>query len=303
MYRPSGETRGRVEVVLGHRQQHPPLAAGHVDHDQFAVRLARRVPLPPPGEHRGAVRRQLERLAVQRPSRLGRQVPQPGGIRRPFGPFGGVVGQHGFLVPAGPPDLRFLHLVGVDGEQPGLVGPQVVIPEPDRRGLVQDGGDPGVLALLAQPGVVRGAVAVARGRPGRPGRAPTTMPPASLATSAAVTPPGSAATTRASPPAAGSSQSAATSPASGSGLRGRVGTPGGEQQRSVRQEAGAALALGGPGQPGGPGRPGVDPPDAGQVLLLVGTQRLHRRREPGPVRGQPQRRHPRHRHEVAEIME
>ena len=46
--------------------------------------------------------------------------------------------------------------------------------------------------------------------------APTTIAPASLATSAAVTPPGSAATTRASPPTAGSSQSAATSPASGS---------------------------------------------------------------------------------------
>lgn len=46
--------------------------------------------------------------------------------------------------------------------------------------------------------------------------APTTIAPASLATSAAVTPPGSAATTRASPPAAGNSQSAATSPESGS---------------------------------------------------------------------------------------
>ena len=54
--------------------------------------------------------------------------------------------------------------------------------------------------------------------PGEPGStgAPTTIAPASLATSAAVTPPGSAATTRASPPAAGSSQSAATSLASGS---------------------------------------------------------------------------------------
>src|SRR5271165_1244015 len=39
----------------------------------------------------------------------------------------------------------------------------------------------------------------------------TTIPPASLATSTAVTPPGRAATTRASPPAAGSSHSAATS--------------------------------------------------------------------------------------------
>jgi hypothetical protein len=88
--------------------------------------------------------------------------PGSGGSRRPFGPFCCVVGQRGFLVPAGPPDFRLEYLVGVDREQPGLVGPQVVIPEPDRRGLVQDSGDPGVLALLAQPDVVRGTVAVAR---------------------------------------------------------------------------------------------------------------------------------------------
>ena len=34
----------------GAAEQHPPLAAGHVDHDQLAMRLARGVPLPPAGE-------------------------------------------------------------------------------------------------------------------------------------------------------------------------------------------------------------------------------------------------------------
>jgi len=83
---------------------------------------------------------------------------------------------------------------------------------------------------------------------------------------------------------------------------GRVGAPGGEQQRPVRQEARAALALRGPGQPPGRAALRVDPPDAGQVLLLVGAQGLHRRRQPGPVGGQPQRRHPRQRHEVAQLV-
>ena len=82
-----------------------------------------------------------------------------------------------------------------------------------------------------------------------------------------------------------------------------IGTLGGEQQRPVGQEPRAALALGGPGQPPGRAALRVDPPDAGQVLLLVGAQRLHGRRQPAPVRRQPQRRHPRYRHEVAQVME
>ena len=68
------------------------------------------------------------------------------------------------------------------------------------------------------------------------------------------------------------------------------------------KEPGAALALGGPGQPARRAALRVDPPDAGQVLLLVGAQGLHRRGQPGPVGGEPQRRYPRQRHEVGQIM-
>src|SRR5689334_4301062 len=81
---PVGRDPRVLEVVLGYRQQHPALAAGHVDRDQVAVRLAGWLPHPPTGDHRGPVRRQLERLAVQRPPRLGRQVAKAGGIHRPF---------------------------------------------------------------------------------------------------------------------------------------------------------------------------------------------------------------------------
>jgi hypothetical protein len=297
---PVGRDPRALEIELRQAEQHPSLAGGHVDHDQLAVRLARGVPLPPAGNDRGAVRCQLERLVVQRPSRLGREVAEPGGFPGPFGPIifvvhFGVVGHLGFLVPAGPPDVRLRHLAGIDREQPRLVGPQVVIPEPDRRGLVQDSGDPGVCALLAQLSVV----AVARGGQDRRADDDAAGVPGHLGGH-------HAAGRRGHHPrlAAGRGEQPQRGDLTGIAVLGLdgVGPPGGEQQRPVGQEARGALALGGPGQPPGRAALRVDPPDAGQVLLLVGAQRLHRRGQPGPVGRQPQRRHPRHRHEVPQVI-
>ena len=344
---PVGRDPRAGEVELGRGQQHPPLAAGHVDHDQFAMRLARGVPLPPSGDDRGAVRGQLERFPVERPSRLGREVTQPGWFRRPFGPFmpltfSTLCSTHfrhpKLFVPPSPSDVSFLHLVGVDGEQPGLVRPQVVVPVPDRRRLVQDGADPGVLALLAQPRVVLGGAA----RGGRPrgtsrcvwfhGGATPGPPweepilPDLLARGgqhrrADHDPAGvrghlggrdAAGQGRHDPGlTAGRGEQPQRGDITGVGVRSGVlparigisGPPGGEQQRPVGQETRAALALGGAGQPPARAAVGVDSPDAGQVLLLVGAQRLDGRRQPGPVRCQPQRRHPRYRHEVPQVME
>ena len=126
-----------VEVVLGHAEQHAALPGGHVDHDQLGVRLPGGVPVPPAGDHRGAIGRQLEPHLVQRPSRLRGQVTQPGEL---------------LSLPVRL--LGLLDLRRVDGEEPELVGPQVVIPEPDRRRLVQDSRHPGLAALLAQPRIV-----------------------------------------------------------------------------------------------------------------------------------------------------
>ncbi len=304
---PVGRDPRAGEVELGHAEQHPPLAAGHVDHDQFAMRLARGVPLPPSGDDRGAVRGQLERFPVKRPPRLRCQVTDPGWFRRPFGIFMplthlGVVGYQRLLIPASPADFRFLHLVGVDGEQPELVGSQVVVPEPDRRRLVQDGRDPGVLALLAQPRVV--LVAVPLPRRGQHRRADHDAPgvPGHLGGRDAAGQgrhhPGLAAG-RGEQPERGDIVPGTRVVVRAGLLPAGIGTPGSEKQRPVGQETRAALALGGPGQPPGRAALRIDPPDAGQVLLLVGAERLHRRRQPVPVRCQPQRRHPRYRHEVA----
>ena len=300
------------------------------------MRLARGVPLPPSGDDRGAVRGQLERFPIERPSRLGREVTEPGWFRRPFGPFMPFTFsilcvtttttttttthfRHPELfVPASPSDVSFLHLVGVDGEQPGLVRPQVVVPVPDRRGLVQDGADPGVLALLAQPRVVLGCVpARGAGHGGANPRAPL-APRSGQHRRADHDPAGvpghlggrdAAGQGRHDPGlAAGRGKQPQRGDVAGVDVRSGVfpagiGAPGGEQQRPVGQETRAALALGRAGQPPGRAALDVDAPDAGQVLLLVGAQRLHGRGQPGPVRRQPQRRHPRYRHEVTQVME
>ena len=68
--------------------------------------------------------------------------------------FSSLLSYPNLFVPASPSDSSFPYVVGVHREQPELVGPQVMVPEPDRRGLMQDGGDPGVRALFAQPRIV-----------------------------------------------------------------------------------------------------------------------------------------------------
>ena len=144
--RPSGETRGLSKLYSGALSSTWRFAAGDVDRHQLGVRLPGGIPLPPAGQHRGAVRGQLERLLIQRPARFRGQVAQPGERPRILGP----------RELAGP--VRLPQPVRADCEQPHLVRSQVVIPEPDRRRLVQDGGHPGVAPLLAQPGVIRGDV-------------------------------------------------------------------------------------------------------------------------------------------------
>ena len=128
---------------------------------------------------------------------------------------------------------------------------EVVVPVPDRIGLEQLGGDPGLLAGLVLARVLlegrrcRGDAATPRTRSSaRRGR--RAMPS---------TPAGGSASRRASPPPAGRSHSArpvvALVGAGGLGLG--VGAGRGEQHRPVGEEGGVGLALGRAGQP--PGRP------------------------------------------------
>ena len=190
---------------------------------------------------------------------------------------------------------------GPGRQQPELIGAQVVIPVPDRRGLVQDRGDPGVLALLAALRVLV--------RPGRPRqhrghehqawRAAGGDDPADTARRGGD--PAGVATGHGQQPQRGLGAVLLPAVLLVRGRGRRVGPPGGEQQGAIGQERRAVLALRRPGQPGrlgglgrhggkaGGRRPagaaGRDPPDAGDVFLSC---------RPGPAAGpsQPARSHP-----------
>ena len=183
----------------------------------------------------------------------------------------------------------------VDGEQARVVGAEVVIPVAHRQRLVQDRGDPGVLARLP-PLLVLGRVA-RQGLAGQQegGRVLRRFHPRDAARQAD-----------------DQARLAAVSgqPPQRRLLRallavGRVGVGplGDEQQRAVGQEPRAALAVGRPGEPGGRAAGRVNPPDAGDVLLLVRAERLDRRRQPAAVGRQPQTGHPRDGHVVVQVME
>jgi hypothetical protein len=110
------------EIAAGVGQQGAALAGGRLDHRELHPQLGHVVPDCPAGDGPRAVGRQVGGLLVQRPA----------------GPRGQVTGRPG--QPA----------VGGHGhQQPRLIGAQVVIPVPDRRGLMQDRAHPGVLAPLA----------------------------------------------------------------------------------------------------------------------------------------------------------
>ena len=252
---------GEVAAEVG--QQRAALAGGRIDHRDLRPQVGLLVPDRPAGDGPGAVGRQVGRLLVQRPARLRGQV-----TGRPGQP---AVGGHGH-------------------QQPRLTGAQVVIPVPDRRGLVQDRADPRILAALAalrvivQPGRPRQQ----RGGEHQAGRAAGGDDPAGAARRGG-DPAGVAALRRQQPQRGFGAVLLPALAVRGPGRR--VGPPGDEQQRAVGEERRAVLALRGLGQPAGLGRRagglrpavGRDPPDAGAVFLAVRVRLLDRHGQPGPV--------------------
>jgi hypothetical protein len=243
-------------------QQHPALAAGHVDRHQPRARVGDLAGVPA-AEHGGAVGGDGHVLLVQGPARRRGQRPARGHPALPAGRRGGR-------------------------EQPRLPRPQVMVPVADRVGLEQQGGDPGVAAgrlaalvglQVVGPGVDAAAVDHGAGVAGHPDKVD----------------PGRGAGHRAGLAAAGRQQPQPRHLAVRLGVAGGLGVvaAGGEQQRPVGQEGGAALARGRPGEPpgGGPARR-VELPQGGGELLAVRRRGGHRGHQPAAVRGQGQPGHP-----------
>ena len=241
------------------------------DHRDLCPQVGLVVPDGPAGDGPGAVGRQVGRLLVQRPARLGSQV-----TGRPGQP---AVGGHG-------------------RQQPRLIGAQVVIPVPDRRGFVQDRADPRILAPLAalrvivQPGRPRQQ----RGHEHQPWGAAGRDDPADTAGRGGD--PAGVTAGRGQQPQRGFGAVLRSAAVLVGRSSRRVRPFGGEQQRAVGQERRAVLALRRLGQPGGLARRlsigavGRDPPDAGYVLLAVRVRLLDGHGQPGPVWRQAQAGHP-----------
>ena len=220
-------------------------AGGDVDGDQLRMRLHAVPPAPPARRHRRAVRAKRDRLLGQGPAGIRGQVP-------------GRV----FPARAAGDDYR--------GEDPQVVGPEIVVPVPHGQRVVQDRGDPGVFPGLP-PRLVLG------GRPGqgRPGHDDRRRAGRRLRARDAAGQggrlPGFAPAGRQEP----ERRLVVGVPAVARAVRSlRVRALGREQQRAVGQEPRVSLAVGRPGQPGRRAAGRVDPPDAGDVLLLVRAEGL-----------------------------
>ena len=181
-------------------------------------------------------------------------------------------------------------------EQPWPVRAEVVVPEPDRRALVQDRGH-----LGGRPGRPPRRVVVGGAGTGQRRRGGDDACPRRRATTGPASPPGRVPDRPGLPAGRGQAPQ----------RRGRVvarrrrrGPRGEEQQVAARGEHGVVLAGIAAGQrPGRPGTRGVDLPQRGAVARAVGVGRGDRGDEPAAVGGEHEARAAGERGEGGEVVE
>ena len=194
-------------------------------------------------------------------------------------------------VPAGPSSG---HLAGPEQVRHGR--PEVVVPVADRIGLVQHGGDPGVLALLAALLVGLGVRAARHGRRRHDDVAGVGRHRERRDPRGAVDHGPRLAAVRGQHPQRRLRVAVLR--------RAGIGPGGGEQQRAVRRPGGGGLAGGAAGQPVRRPLAGrVDLPQRRLPLLLLRVQGLHRDRQARAVGRQGQAADPRQGHEVGQPVE